>query len=132
MNRRTFIAGTMALAGHGPLLRSMSSLSIADQSATPRQSPQNLLTSTFTEEFLTSKLLPVDAWHPYPRWGERAGWQAVPADIHARIVAQAEADLQPVFRKLAGARFSRRAFSNSSGMATARAMKRRALDGGTS
>ena len=92
MNRRTFIAGTMALAGHGPLLRSMSSLSIADQSATPRQSPQNLLTSTFTEEFLTSKLLPVDAWHPYPRWGERAGWQAVPADIHARIVAQAEAD----------------------------------------
>lgn len=56
------------------------------------KSPQNLLSNTFTEAFLASHLLPVDAWHPYPRWGERAAWEAVPKDIHARIVAQAEAD----------------------------------------
>ncbi len=57
-----------------------------------QKSPQNLLSTTFTEEFLTSKLLPVDAWHPYSRWGERSGWDAVPVDIRSRIIAQAEAD----------------------------------------
>ncbi len=70
----------------------MGALSTADQPAAPQTSPQNLLTTTFTEEFLTSKLMSVDAWHPYPRWSERAAWEAVPKDIHAKIVAQAEAD----------------------------------------
>jgi len=92
MNRRDFLAGSVALAGQQKLLRSMGPLSIAGQDAAPATSPQNLLSSTFTESFLTSKLLTVDQWHPFPRWGERASWDAVPADIRAKIIAQAEED----------------------------------------
>lgn len=92
MNRRDFLAGSVALAGQQGLLRPMSALSIAGQDAPPATSPQNLLSSTFTEVFLSSKLLTVDEWHPFPRWSERGGWEGVPADIRARIIAQAEED----------------------------------------
>ena len=92
MNRRDFLAGSVALAGQQRLLRSMGPLSIAGQDASQATSPQNLLSTTFTETFLASKLLTVDQWHPYPRWGERASWEGVPADIRAKIIAQAEED----------------------------------------
>jgi hypothetical protein len=92
MNRRDFLAGSVALAGQQKLLRSMGPLSIAGQDASQATSPQNLLSTTFTETFLASKLLTVDQWHPYPRWGERASWEGVPADIRAKIIAQAEED----------------------------------------
>jgi len=92
MNRRNFLAGSMALAGQQKLLRSMGALSIAGQGAPPATSPQNLLSTTFPESLLESKLLPVDKWHPYPKWGERGPWEAVPADIREAFVAKAEAD----------------------------------------
>jgi hypothetical protein len=92
MNRRDFLAGSIALAGQQKMLHSMGPLSTAGQDAPPATSPQNLLSSTFTEAFLSSKLLTVDAWHPYPRWGERAAWEGVPADVRAKIIAQAEND----------------------------------------
>jgi Heparinase II/III-like protein len=105
MNRRDFLAGSVVLAGQQKLVRSMGALSIAGQDAPPATSPQNLLSSTFTEQFLTSKLLTADQWHPYPRWDERAPWEAVPADIRAKIVAQAEADQQAGWHALLASSF---------------------------
>lgn len=105
MNRRNFLAGSIALAGQQKLLRSMGPLAVAATDAPALILPQNLLSSTFTEEFLASKLLTVDQWHPYPRWGERGPWEAVPADIRAKIITQAEADQQAGWNALLASSF---------------------------
>ena len=84
MNRRHFLAGSLALAGQHRLLRSMGRLTPSLQSSTPIEAPHNLLSSTYTDSFLASKLAAPGAWHPYPKWGEREGWEAVPSDIRAR------------------------------------------------
>jgi len=94
MNRRDFLAGSIALTSRQRLVHMMGALSTAERDTQPASAPQNLLSSTFTEEFLSTRLLTVDKWHPYPRWDEREPWEAVPADIRAKIVAQAEADQQ--------------------------------------
>ncbi len=70
----------------------MGALSIDGQGTPAATSPQNLLSTTFTEPFLTSNLVPADKYHPYPRWDERANWAAVPEDLSTPIVRQAEAD----------------------------------------
>jgi hypothetical protein len=70
----------------------MAPLSIAPDTTPAATSPQNLLASTFTEAFLSSHLLPVDQYHPYPRWDERTAWEAVPEDIRTPVIQQAEAD----------------------------------------
>jgi len=105
MNRRDFLAGSIALAGQQKLVHSMGTFSMAGQDAPPASSPQNLLSSTFTEEFLSKKLLTVDQWHPYPRWGERGPWEAVPGDIRAKIVKQAESDQQAGWNALLASSF---------------------------
>jgi hypothetical protein len=93
MNRRHFLQGSIALAGQQKLLRSFGPLSIAAaQSTSAATSPQNLLASTFTEDFLSSHLLPADKYHPYPRWDERVAWEAVPEDLRTPVIQQAEAD----------------------------------------
>ena len=92
MNRRHFLAGSVALAGQQKLLRSMGALSIGGQGTPPATSPQNLLSTTFTESFLTGHLIPADKWHPYPKWGERDAWQAIPEDIRTPIIEMAEAN----------------------------------------
>jgi len=62
--------------------------------ATPRFSgpPHNLLSTTYPESFLASRLIPAAQWHPYPKSGERTPWQAVPADLRAAVIARAEQD----------------------------------------
>ncbi len=101
MNRRHFLAGSIALAGQQQLLRSMDALSIgrsalsgrgAGAGAAPLTLPKDLLSTTFPESFLTEHLASADKWHPYPKWGERAAWAAVPDDIRALIIEQAEAN----------------------------------------
>lgn len=92
MNRRNFLAGSIALAGQGQIARSMEALSIAGADAAPATSPQNLLSRTFTQSFLESHLIPIDQYHPYPRWNERAAWEAVPDDLRAAVIEQAEVD----------------------------------------
>ncbi len=74
MNRRHFLQGSIALAGQKPFLSLHGPFSIAaaDHPTPAATSPQNLLASTFTESFLSSHLLPVDQYHPYPRWDERS------------------------------------------------------------
>jgi hypothetical protein len=105
MNRRNFLAGTLALAGHQKLIPSLGAISLAQPPAAPPTSPQNLLTATFTEAFLASHLMTVDEWHPYPRWGERGPWESVPADIRAMIVNQAEADRKAGWSALLASQF---------------------------
>ena len=92
MNRRHFLAGSIALASQRKLIGSMGPLSMDGEATPPATSPQNLLSTTFTESFLASNLLAADKYHPYPRWNERASWAAVPDDLRAPIIRQAEAD----------------------------------------
>ncbi|HEV2324802.1 MAG TPA: heparinase II/III family protein [Terracidiphilus sp.] len=92
MNRRDFLAGSIALAGQGHLARSMGALSAAGAGAAPATSPQNLLSRTFTESFLEAHLIPVDQYRPYPRWTDRTAWEAVPDDLRTAVIQQAEAD----------------------------------------
>lgn len=92
MNRRDFLAGSIALAGQGQVARSVGALSVAGAGASPATSPQNLLSRTFTESFLEAHLISVDQYRPYPRWTDRATWETVPDDLRTAVIQQAEAD----------------------------------------
>jgi Heparinase II/III-like protein len=105
MNRRHFLAGSLALAGSEPLLQSMGAFPFAEQTNSPLVAPHNLLTTTYTEAFLESHLAAPGAWHPYPTANERAAWEAVPADIRAAIVERAEGDQKAGWKALLATRF---------------------------
>lgn len=92
MNRRDFLAGSMAVAGQQGLFRSMALAERDVPTAPAAKSPQNLLSSTFTEAFLTRHLIATGEWHPYPKWSERGPWEAIPKDIRDRVLSLAEAD----------------------------------------
>jgi hypothetical protein len=92
INRREFLAGSIALAGQAKLLRSMGTTSIGGQEKPPVSVPRDLLSTTFPESFLESKLVPADQWRPYPKWSDRGAWEAVPADIAGAFVERAEDD----------------------------------------
>ena len=67
--------------------------------------PHNLLSSTYTEAFLASKLAAPGAWHPYPNWSERGPWMAIPADIRKAVVECAEADQKVGWKALLATSF---------------------------
>lgn len=92
MNRRHFLAGSMALAGQQRIFRSMEPFAIPRQDSRQAGSPQNLLSTTYPLSFLESALIPLGEWHPYPRWSERGPWETVPADIRTVIVERAQAE----------------------------------------
>ncbi len=92
MDRRNFVAGSIALAGQHQLAHSMGALSLGGQVVRPGWPPQNLLSSTYSESFLASNLVSTTEWHPYPKWSERATWESVPADIVGACVEKAEDD----------------------------------------
>jgi hypothetical protein len=92
MNRRDFLAGTLAVAGQQKLLRSMGTTHFEVKDNSHLVAPHNLLSTTYTQSFLESKLAACGAWHPYPTWSERGPWQAVPDDIRAAVVERAESD----------------------------------------
>lgn len=111
MNRRHFLAGSLALAGQQKFLHSLGKIApTAQQSATPPEeahldAPRDLLTTTYSEAFLESHLVGPSAWHPYPKWSERAAWKAVPGDIRAAVVARAEADQKAGWKALLATTF---------------------------
>jgi hypothetical protein len=111
MNRRHFLAGSLGLAGQQKFLHSLGNLVLAAQESAPPQekslqvAPHDLLTSTYSEAFLESRLLGPGAWHPYAKWGDRAAWEAVPADIRAAVVARAEADQKAGWKALLASTF---------------------------
>ena len=65
---------------------------MAAQQSAPLSVPQNLLSTTYTESFLSGKLMPASEWHPFPKYGERGPWQAIPGDLRSAIIARAEED----------------------------------------
>jgi hypothetical protein len=105
MNRRNFLACSIALAGQRKLLRSMGALSIGGQDAPLVAAPHNLLSTTYTESFLESKLVSAGAWHPYPSWSERGPWEAVPEDIRTAVVGRADADRKAGWKALLATTF---------------------------
>jgi hypothetical protein len=105
MNRRHFLAGSLALASQRELLRSMGSLVPGAPASAPIQPPHDLLTSTYTKTFLESKLVAPGAWHPYPTWGEREAWETVPAEIRSAVVERAEADQKEGWKALLASTF---------------------------
>jgi len=118
MNRRHFMTGSLALAGQQKLLhsspkflQSLTNLAPAAQENSPPQeksqlaAPHDLLTTTYTEAFLKSHLAAPGAWRPYPKWSERAAWEAVPVDIRTAVVARAEADQKAGWKSLLATTF---------------------------
>ncbi len=113
MNRRDFVAGSVALAGQRKLLRAMNGLALSAGAGVPADSPQqapliaphDLLSTTYTESFLASKLVAPGAWHPYPKWSEREAWEAVPSDIRTAVVERAEADQKAGWKALLATKF---------------------------
>jgi hypothetical protein len=106
MNRRHFMAGSLALAGRQKLLHSLGNLALAGQESTQLLvAPHDLLTSTYTEAFLEGHLAAPGDWHPYPKWNERAAWEAIPGDIRAAVVARAEADQKAGWKALLASTF---------------------------
>ena len=105
MNRRHFLAGSLALAGQHKLLHSMGLLSMGGPGTGALVAPHNLLSSTYTEAFLASKLAAPGAWHPYPNWSERGPWMAIPADIRKAVVECAEADQKVGWKALLATSF---------------------------
>ncbi len=105
MNRRDFVAGSLALAGQQELLRSVGKLALSAQDRAALEMPHNLLSTTYTESFLQSKLVAPGAWHPYPKWGEREAWETVPGDIRTAIVERAEADQKAGWKALLATKF---------------------------
>jgi len=111
MNRRYFLAGSVALAGQQKFLHSLGNLALAAQESAPAQekslliAPHDLLSKTYSEAFLQSHLVAPGAWHPYAKWSERAAWEAVPADIRAAVVARAEADQKAGWKALLASTF---------------------------
>lgn len=92
VNRRDFLAGSIALAGQGRLARSIGELSVGGPDAPPRMPPQNLLSHTFTQSFLEAHLIPIGQFRPYPKCSDRPAWETVPDDLRAAVIQQAEAD----------------------------------------
>jgi hypothetical protein len=105
MNRRHFLAGSVALASQHNLLHSMGALPGLAAAGQTLVAPRNLLSSTYTESFLESKLAAFGAWHPYPKYDERSAWLAVPEDIRTAVVARAEADVKAGWKSLLATRF---------------------------
>jgi len=92
MNRRNFLFGTIALAGQQKLVRSLGTGSFGRQGSAQAMPPQNLLSKTYPESFLISKLIKAKQWHPIPRASEREPWLAIPHDIRTVFVEHAETD----------------------------------------
>lgn len=83
----------------------MPALPLAAQGGAALTAPHNLLSDTYTESFLESRLAAYGAWHPYPTWNEREPWGAVPGDIRAAVVERAEADKKAGWKALLATTF---------------------------
>lgn len=80
--RRTFLAGSAALAAPpAPALA-------------PAARQRNLLASMWSPEKIATALAPRAQFHPFPTSAERSGWEALPGDARAHLLAAGEAQLK--------------------------------------
>jgi hypothetical protein len=90
MNRRDLLRGTAALAGISHLSPLATIAQSQGSSATVTKPADHFLATTFSEQLLRSKLVPIGQWHPYPKATERDAWMQVPGDLRALLVKNAE------------------------------------------
>ena len=64
------------------------------------QGPRNLLTGGLSESAVAAALLPAAQWHPYPTIRDRADWEAVPQEIRAGFVRQAQQYLSTTWERI--------------------------------
>jgi hypothetical protein len=64
------------------------------------QSPRNLLTGGLSEQALATALIPAVQWHPYPTIQDRADWEAVPQEIRAGFIREAEQYLNTTWERI--------------------------------
>ena len=64
------------------------------------QGPRNLLTGGLSEQALAAALLPAARWHPYPTIRDRADWEAVPQEIRAGFIRQAQQYLGTTWERI--------------------------------
>src|SRR5512138_398105 len=69
----------------------------ADQQPTPKR---NLLGSAWSAGKIASALVPRSDFRPFPRVAARAGWDAVPSDARAALVAAGEKQLGAAWESL--------------------------------
>src|SRR5256886_17295492 len=64
------------------------------------QGPRNLLTGALSEQALAAALVPAAQWHPYPTIRDRADWEAVPQDIRAAYIREAQQYLTTTWERI--------------------------------
>ena len=64
------------------------------------QDPRNLLTGGLSEQALAAALIPAAQWHPYPTIQDRAEWQAVPQEIRAGFIQEAQQYLGTTWERI--------------------------------
>ena len=64
------------------------------------QGPRNLLTGGLSEQALAAVLIPAAQWHPYPTIRDRADWEAVPQEIRAGFVREAQQSLGTAWERI--------------------------------
>src|SRR5436305_5487886 len=80
-SRRTFLAGSALAAAPLP-------------AAAQPKTKRNLLTSAWSLEKVAAALTPRSRFHPFPTAAERPGWDALPADARAALIAKGEAQMK--------------------------------------
>ena len=64
------------------------------------QGPRNLLTGGLSESAVAAALLPAAQWHPYPTIRDRTDWEAVPQEIRAGFIRQAQQYLSTTWERI--------------------------------
>src|SRR5438270_4302039 len=64
------------------------------------QGPRNLLTGGLSEQALAAALIPAAQWHPYPTIQDRADWEAVPQEIRAGFIQEAQQYLGTAWERI--------------------------------
>jgi len=64
------------------------------------QDPRNLLTGGLSEQALAAALIPAAQWHPYPTIQDRAEWEAVPQEIRAGFIQEAQQYLGTTWERI--------------------------------
>ena len=90
------LSGTVGLLGHATMARSGALLGnegVGSQTPSLPVRPKNLLSNTFAPDVLRSRLASISDWNPFPRYADRAAWNALPQDAAGNIVKNAEGTL---------------------------------------
>jgi len=64
------------------------------------QGPRNLLTGGVSQQSLAAALIAAPQWHPYPTIQDRPDWEAVPQDIRAAFIREAQQYLGTTWERI--------------------------------